>query len=75
MERAYIDQLNHAYDDFFGDAHNGPPVLALDTNTLNYIASPGDLKWVENRIRQALKMTPFQSELPLGLEGSDRIPG
>jgi len=71
MERAYIDQLNHAYDVFFGDTHKGPPVLTLDTNALNYIASPGDLKWVENRIRQALKMPPFQSELPLDIEGSD----
>jgi deoxyguanosine kinase len=71
MERAYIDQLNHAYDDFFGDGHNGPPVLTIDTNTLNYIANPEDLKWVENRIRQTLKLPPFQSELPLDIAGAD----
>jgi deoxyguanosine kinase len=67
MEWAYIDQLNNAYDHFFGEGHNDPPVLAIDTNTLNYVASPEDLKWVENRIRQALKMPPFQSELPLDI--------
>jgi deoxyguanosine kinase len=67
MEWAYIDQLNNAYNHFFGEDHNGPPVLAIDTNTLNYVASPEDLKWVENRIRQTLKMPPFQSELPLDM--------
>jgi deoxyguanosine kinase len=71
MDRGYIDQLNHAYDDFFGDGHNGPQVLVIDTNQLNYIANPEDLKWVENRIRQTLKLSPFQSELPLGIEGAD----
>jgi deoxyguanosine kinase len=69
MDRAYIDQLNCAYDDFFGDNHADPQVLAIDTNDLNYIAKPEDLKWVENRIRQTLKMTPFQSELLLNLQG------
>jgi deoxyguanosine kinase len=65
MDRAYIDQLNSAYDDFFGDGHNGSPILVINTNDLNYIANPEDLKLVENRIRQTLKLTPFQSELPL----------
>ncbi len=67
MEWAYIDQVNNAYHNFFGERHNGPPVLAIDTNTLNYVANPDDLKWVENRIRQILKMPPFQSELPLDM--------
>ena len=71
MERAYIDQLNCAYDDFFGDDHNGPLILTIDTNDLNYIANPEDLKWVENRIRQTLKMPPFQSELPLDIQGAN----
>jgi deoxyguanosine kinase len=67
MERAYIDQLNQAYDDFFGENHNGTQILPIDTNDLNYIANPEDLKWVANRIRQALKLHPFQSELPLNV--------
>jgi deoxyguanosine kinase len=71
MERAYIDQLNYAYDDFFGDGYNGSPILVIDTNTLNYIANPEDLKFVETRICQTLKLSPFQSELPLELEGAD----
>lgn len=66
MEQAYIEQLNQAYDDFFAcRGVDRSPVLTVDTNTLDYVRRPEDLKWVENRIRQALKMTPFQPELPL----------
>jgi deoxyguanosine kinase len=66
MERAYIDELNQAYEAFFsGSRQQGSPILKLDTNHLNYVQNPGDLDWVENRIRQALKLAPFQPELPL----------
>jgi deoxyguanosine kinase len=71
MEWAYIDELNQAYDEYFGNGHQGPSVLTIDTNSLNYIANPNDLKQVENRIRQTLKMPPFQSELPLEIKGAD----
>lgn len=64
MERAYIDELNHAYDEFFGDHHHGPPVLTIDTNHLDYVRNLEDLQQVEERIRQALRMAPFQTELP-----------
>jgi deoxyguanosine kinase len=70
MEREYIDQLNCAYEEFFGDRHARPsPVLTLDTNQLDYVRRSEDLKWVEARVRQALKMAPFQPELPLNVEG------
>jgi deoxyguanosine kinase len=74
MDRDYIDQLNRAYDAFFleNQARNVPgnvTVLTLDTNELDYIRRADDLKWVENRIRQALKQVPFQATFPL-LDGS-----
>jgi deoxyguanosine kinase len=70
MELEYINQLNSAYDEFFfqNQARNvsgNVAVLTLDTNELDYIRRPEDLKWVENRIRQALKQVPFQASLPL----------
>ena len=70
MELDYIDQLNHAYDSFFieNQARNvtsNVAVLTLDTNELDYVRRVEDLKWVENRIRQALKQVPFQASLPL----------
>ena len=69
MERAYIDQLNRAYDEFFTDHRRRSPVLIVDTNTLDYIRQPEDLKWVENRVRQSLKLAPFQTELPMEMLG------
>lgn len=70
MKREYIDELNQAYERFFGGSHRGAPILPIDTNELNYVANPDDLKWVANRIRQALKLAPFQPELPLDNETS-----
>lgn len=71
MEREYIDQLNQAYEAYFGTLHQkvnslSAPVLTIDTNSLDIVHRLEDYRWVENRIRQALKMPPFQSELPLG---------
>lgn len=71
MEQAYIAQLNQAYEAFFGDTHQGPPVLIINTNDLNYVANPEDLKWVAHRIRQTLKLTPYQEQLPLEVEMAD----
>jgi deoxyguanosine kinase len=66
MDREYIDNLNDAYDIFFSpDVHRGPPVLKIDTNNLNYVAIKEDLDWVEKRVRQTLKMPPYQQQLPL----------
>ena len=70
MERDYINQLNHAYDTFFIENQaryvaGNVTVLVMDTNELDYIRRPEDLKWVENRIRQGLKQVPFQASLPL----------
>jgi len=67
MERAYIAELNAAYDDFFlsNSNHHPSPVLALDCNDLDYVHHENDLTSIENRIRQALQLPPFQPELPL----------
>jgi deoxyguanosine kinase len=65
MERDYIDELNRAYENYFSDHKHQTPVLVIDSNPLNFITCADDLKSVENRIRQALKLTPFQPELPL----------
>jgi len=65
MERSYIDELNHAYDDFFARPFDHTPVLIVDTNSLNVIQNPEDLKLIENRIRQSLSLPPFQQALPL----------
>ncbi|MFZ5807910.1 MAG: deoxynucleoside kinase [Chloroflexota bacterium] len=70
MERAYIEQLSQAYEDHFGSARRAgaPPVLLIDSDELDYIRRSEDLNWVVERIRQALRLSPFQAELPLVME-------
>lgn len=65
MERSYIDELNHAYDDFFSKPFDHTPVLTIETDNLNIIQDSEHLKLIENRIRQSLKLPPFQQTLPL----------
>ena len=64
MEWEYIDRLNQTYDQFFGHSQFRMPTLTIDTNQINIVSQPDDLKSIEIRIRQALKMAPFQVELP-----------
>jgi deoxyguanosine kinase len=68
MERAYIGELNQAYDDFYIEAREASsraPVLVMETNHLDFVHNPEHLRSVENRIRQSLHLTPYQAELPL----------
>jgi len=64
IEREYIHRLNQSYDQFFSQSHPNTLILTIDTNELNFVSHPEDLKLIETRIRQSLKMAPFQAELP-----------
>jgi deoxyguanosine kinase len=64
MERGYIHELNLAYETHFTRYPRNAPVLLIDTNELDYVRHPHHLQWVENRIRQSLKLHPYQPELP-----------
>jgi len=65
MERDYINDLNIAYEDFFSKPFDHTPVLKIDTNDLDIIRNAEHLHMIENRIREALNMTPYQESLPL----------
>lgn len=68
MEHSYIDQLNRSYDDhYLNKPSHARRVLVIDTNDLNYVANPNDLRQIEERIRQTLQMPPFQPELPIAV--------
>ncbi len=70
MERDYIADLNQAYDQFFlEEIPHLSPVLTIETDALDFVRNPDDLQSVENRIRQALQLPPFQPELPLASQG------
>ena len=71
MEREYIDQLNRTYEDFFNKPYDNIPVLKIDTNPLNIIQNVEHLKMIENRIRETLRVSPFQPGLPLTEKLSD----
>lgn len=71
MERGYIDQLNQAYDGFFLHSSHPWPVLVIEADQLDYVKFPDDLKWIDNRIRESLELTPFQPELPIPNHNAD----
>src|SRR5512137_756699 len=53
MERAYIDELNQAYDTFFaGEARRRSPVLVIECDQMDYVRHPEDLRWIIHRIHQ-----------------------
>lgn len=62
MDPAYIDSLNETYEKYYSSDYSGPPILRIDTNQLNYVAKEEDLDWVETRIRQTLKLGPYQTQ-------------
>ena len=71
MDREYIHALIQDYDRFFLESRSGRSVLVVDTNALDYVRQAEDLSLVENRIRQALKLSPFQAELHLPVSRSE----
>ena len=62
MDQSYIESLNHAYTVFYSEGHTIPQVLRINTNKLNYVAKEQDLDLVEKRIRQTLKLHPYQTQ-------------
>ena len=65
MERGYISTLNDAYDEYFLRPDPPNPVLVIDSNELDFVHRAEDLQWIDNRIRQRLRLPPFQIELPI----------
>ena len=63
MERNYIADLNRAYEDFFSKPYDGTPVLAIDTNPLDFVHYQEHLGIIANRIRETLKLPPYQPSL------------
>lgn len=65
MESSYIEQLNQAYDDHFRHHYQGPPVLEICTNDLDFVKNTTDLSLIENKIRRDLTTILKQDSLPL----------
>jgi deoxyguanosine kinase len=69
MELEYIEELNRAYHDHFTHHYQGPPVLVIDSDELDFVARTEDLNLIEGKIREALKNALKQAELPLDGKG------
>lgn len=65
METGYIEMLNQAYDDHYGTGYQGPPVLTVNSNGLDFVKNPDDLDHIRGLVQKALDAAPVQSELPL----------
>ncbi|MDY6872871.1 MAG: deoxynucleoside kinase [Chloroflexota bacterium] len=66
MDVNYIDAVNNAYDVHFSN-YPTKNVLTIATNDLDYVRNAEDLNAIEQQIRQALKLAPFQESLPIDL--------
>jgi deoxyguanosine kinase len=65
METAYIEQLNQAYNDNYRHHYQGPPVLEICTNELDFVKNPADLDLIEHKIKAELTTILKQDSLPL----------
>jgi deoxyguanosine kinase len=64
MESAYIQMLNQAYDDYFlSSAEAVAPVLTIETSKMDYVRNEEDFKNIDDRIRQELRLSPYQQSL------------
>jgi deoxyguanosine kinase len=63
MDRSYIESLRLAYEGFFA-AYSQAPVLAIDTNNLNFVQDSQALASIRERILSALGQGTYQQSLP-----------
>jgi deoxyguanosine kinase len=63
MDRHYIDSVRQAYERYFASYTNAP-LLAIDTNDLNFVHDSSALAFVESQIRKALGIGAYQQPLP-----------
>jgi NTP pyrophosphatase (non-canonical NTP hydrolase) len=64
MSRRYIADLRNAYESFFTD-YPDAPVLAIDTDDLNWVSNPEALSQVVGRVRAVLEDGYEQRRLPM----------
>lgn len=62
MDVNYIDTLNETYEEHFKN-YPTKNVLTVNTNQLDFVHKSEALDHIEQRIRQTLKMVPFQESL------------
>jgi deoxyguanosine kinase len=62
MDPDYIESLRQAYDQHF-TGYTATPHLVIDTDGLDFMRNPGDLAYVEGRIRTALSAADVRARM------------
>lgn len=65
MDPEYIDSLNRSYEEFFMGHTHSAPVLVVESSEMDFVNNPADFQTILNRVRESLKLAPFQPELPI----------
>jgi deoxyguanosine kinase len=65
MDVEYIDLVNQTYEKHYTKTDGIPPVLNIDTNETNIVTRSDHLLVVEDQIRRALKLAPYQHTMPI----------
>lgn len=65
MESDYIDLVNRTYDNYYINSQRSASVLTIETDNLNILERPEDLDFIQSRIREALRLAPYQPGLPI----------
>jgi deoxyguanosine kinase len=65
MDQGYIEMLNQSYEEFFMDTRHNTPVLVIESSEMDFVNNPADFQHILNRIRECLKLAPFQPQLPI----------
>lgn len=63
MDPDYIEQVRQGYEEFAA-TYDEAPVLTIDTNDLNIVQNPADLRSVTQRIKSSLEYGTYQAQLP-----------
>jgi deoxyguanosine kinase len=66
MQSGYIEAVNQSYNDYYMHHYQGPPVLSIQTNNLNFVKNASDLDLIQNQIQNKLNEVLKQESLPLG---------
>lgn len=62
IEYSYIELLGKTYDQHYSINYQGPPVLRVDTNSLNYVSNREHFSKIAAEIKSVLQNTAVQTQ-------------
>ncbi|MEK6222076.1 MAG: deoxynucleoside kinase [Chloroflexota bacterium] len=71
MEIEYIEELVRAYNRYFDHQYQGPPVVTIESNEMDFVSREEDLMFIMSKIKNKLGSVMSQQELPINLNQVD----